>query len=242
MRRKLLMLLAAAALTAAPAFAYKEEVHRIITTKAFDAFINQRNVLQELGIDASRRADLQWYIGQGAVDEDAFPNPLNHFFDPVHDAPLTIEVPTFSIMFPFVLTGITCSPAPGAKTAKDWALHDPTNFDGGLDAARGLLHGAVAGSIKGDRDNAALELFMTLGHIVHLIQDMAQPEHTRNDQHLPHTELFLSNGTKASLYEEWGIPNIASTDPAQPPIIDYGGYPDVALPDYASYFHTPERS
>lgn len=32
--------------------------------------------------------------------------------------------------------------------------------------------------------------FQTLGHVIHHVQDMAQPEHTRNDMHLPGTEYY----------------------------------------------------
>ena len=236
MRRKLLLLLLAGLLTTAPAFAYVEEVHRIITTKAFDAFMAQRDVVKELGLDSLSRDNLRWEMGQGAVDEDAYFNALNHFFDPIHDAPLTIEVPTFSITFPFVPTGISCPPVPGAKTAKDWALHDPTNFDGGLDAARQLLHESVAASTESDREVAATDLFMTLGHIVHLIQDSAQPEHTRNDQHLslPVIGMLLAGGARApSLYENWTRDNL--TGPAAGGGI-YDGYPVATIQGFDRFF------
>jgi hypothetical protein len=36
---------------------------------------------------------------------------------------------------------------------------------------------------KVDREKNAALLFRTLGQVIHLVQDMAQPQHTRNDPH-----------------------------------------------------------
>jgi hypothetical protein len=36
-----------------------------------------------------------------------------------------------------------------------------------------------------ERDRMLAEMFQSLGHVIHHIQDMAQPQHTRNDAHPP---------------------------------------------------------
>jgi len=231
MKHRLLLICTLVLPCATGAHAYVQLVHQRITEAAFNRlqidFTHRLGIARDQGLNGFRPIRL---MSQGADDEDQNIRSINHFYDPAHDAPLTV-------------LALFCTPPPGSNTAPAWALGSSGLWNEfSLKDANDHYRKALVSLQKDIRTTETARLFLTLGHVVHLVQDMAQPEHTRNDQHLPHTELFLSNGTKASLYEEWGIPNIASTDPAQPPIIDYGGYPDVALPDYASYFHTPERS
>lgn len=78
----------------------------------------------------------------------------------------------------------------GYRTAKDWAIGDWN----GNDFAWNIALEAYA---KGD-DEAA---FLALGHILHLIEDMTVPDHTRNDPHMGNSPLGL--GTGESSYEKW---------------------------------------
>ncbi|MDP9192837.1 MAG: hypothetical protein M3P06_14140, partial [Acidobacteriota bacterium] len=50
------------------------------------------------------------------------------------------------------------------------------------------------------RENSAGKLFYTLGHVMHLVEDMAQPEHTRNDQHMIRSNLL---DAAPSIYERF---------------------------------------
>jgi len=63
---------------------------------------------------------------------------------------------------------------------------------------------------KGDRDGALIGL----GHILHLIEDMTVPDHTRNDPHIADGLIGIYSGV--SVYEKWAkeykIPLIATTD------------------------------
>ena len=91
--------------------------------------------------------------------------PLNHFFDPYHDVPLNIA---------------------NASRAPDWALEDRGDFTfqnySYKDAREAFFNGLTArDSLTHDRELG--HTFYALGHIIHLIQDMAQPQHTRNDVH-----------------------------------------------------------
>lgn len=217
-----------------PAFGYVQRVHRVITEEAFRRL--QIDFRQKLGIDED--LDLsgekpQLLMSDGADDEDNMARSINHFFDPIHDAPLSVWYEP------------ACLPVPTSVTAPVWALSgtalwpSPTGTDNryNLGAARNHYFNAVVSTNKRFREFNAARLFYDLGHIVHLVQDMAQPEHVRNDQHLPHTNFFLfDNGLDASLYEEWGQANIGGDGS----LIDFGGYPTVALPNYASYFHTSD--
>ena len=108
------------------------------------------------------------WIVQGARDEDLLLRPVNHFWNPLNDAPLTIG-------------GVQ----PGNR-APDWALEDRTGFTSqrySYRDAQEALTTALTASDPTARERAWGHTFYALGHVIHLLQDMAQPQHTRNDQH-----------------------------------------------------------
>lgn len=114
--------------------------------------------------------------------EENVDRPKNHFYDPVHDWPLTLGTPL-------------------GKKAPDWSFGtedvfaDPnqpnvqrsnhyTVFD-----AREAMYRALTGKSKDNQDVAPTQddrnkywatLFRALGDIVHLVQDMGQSQHMRN--------------------------------------------------------------
>jgi hypothetical protein len=115
-------------------------------------------------------------IGFGARNEDleTWTRALNHFYDPAYDRALT---------YIKVL---------GTKTP-DWAMENPEVFEVTVDTlkpapqhysfidANDYLFDAITALEKSERDKNFGLFFQTLGHLMHLIQDMAQPEHVRND-------------------------------------------------------------
>lgn len=76
------------------------------------------------------------------------------------------------------------------RTAKDWATR--SDFGNSYYWGRCVEHYA-----KGDGQLA----YECLGHILHLIQDMAVPDHTRNDPHMGDGPVGLFTGE--SSYESW---------------------------------------
>lgn len=139
---------------------------------------------------------------------------LHHFFDPYHNVPLSGPV----------VDG-ACAAEFGCKRSPDWALGSTDAFDihAGPNANRTNhfsivdAHEAVWRAITGTRSNdnhsvaqnAAERLtywataFRTLGDVVHHIQDMAQPQHSRNDPHAGAACVTSSTclGGHASYYE-----------------------------------------
>jgi hypothetical protein len=232
----LIFMLVLLATLATPVAAYKEPVHEEITRHAFARLALQ--FPQLLGVSSEHRVHdrtLREWAQRGSFDEDAYwssaiiPRSAHHFFDPIHEKGLTWG--DWPLCF-----------EDGVR-ADHWSGSAGPVILNGYDIEDAKLHylDALKGPNPGTRDVALRELFYALGHAVHLVQDMAQPEHTRNDQHLP----FLPfRATAASIYENWGLANLVPQvheGTPTPPIVDYGGYPTVKLPDYASYFHTPER-
>jgi hypothetical protein len=206
-----------------PVWAYKEQIHRVMSLKAFDRMT--ADLQGHLGItkdDSVGGDSLRVMVGQAAYDEDGGNNSLNHFYDPEHDAALSV---------PFTL----CIPV--GATARNWGVDGLGQNSFSTAEARLYYEAVLMAPNDSVRDVNLKLLFQSLGHSIHLVQDMAQPEHTRNDQHLPGSEVLLGNGTEASLYEEWGLQNLLGLYPAVP----YDGYPSVALPTAFDYFSTNDR-
>ena len=111
----------------------------------------------------------------GANFEDNFPRSTNHFFNPYNGQALS-------------LSGVQVgNPSP------DWALEDKGQIVGGLVLGgqefsyrdgRSYFYLALTSSSSVERDKRWGQMFQTLGQVIHHVQDMAQPQHVRNDQHL----------------------------------------------------------
>jgi len=206
------------------AAAYGRKVHARITGHAFDRLTVDFRA--RLGMTTT--AEAKDWMSEGSKEEDDFPRPLCHFFDPVHQSKLTIGY------YPI------CFSVPGSTRADWWAL-EPTlqGIQNGSDIvdAREHYKSAVLGPNPGARGSGQKFLFLALGHVVHVIQDMAQPEHTRNDQHLTFSHRFLRNGYRPSIYETWSDSNLVTAPPAM-----FSGYPTLSLATFGAYFTTNQRT
>ena len=72
------------------------------------------------------------------------------------------------------------------ETSPDWALEDRGAKDDQAYSYRLMRRNffkALTEPTKADRDTAWGLTFQTLGHVMHHLQDMAQPEHVRGDAH-----------------------------------------------------------
>ncbi len=183
---------------------------------------------------------------------------FNHFYDPVHDRPLT-----------------TCFVEPGTRNAPDWAIgstdafREPntpelfrrnhfTVFD-----AREAMYRALTGqdgnnkpiaTTVEERNKYWATTFRSLGDVVHLIQDMAQPQHTRNDGHAgkgPCTghkavyELYIearATGAPAKQQETQQLdPTIRIFPPLNFNLPGGGPYPTARFTKYSDFFSTAMR-
>lgn len=218
---------------------------------------------------------IEGWLMRGAIREDDSPgedNPsddpegeivrvFRHFYDPSHDRPLNLKG----------------APLPGAEKAPDWAIgtkdafKEPnvpqngrrnhfTMFD-----AREALYRALTGKKKdetkieatrAERNKYWATTFRALGDVVHLIQDMAQPQHTRNDWHAGRTPELLTG--HSSVYEK-NVDARATGDPARrrdvqqldPSIETFSPlsytlpngapYPAPRFPEYNDFFSTQDR-
>ena len=182
-----------------------------------------------------------------------------------------ISLPAHAYNWPLTV-GVTLG-----KRAPDWAsgtndvFNQPNTPENGrrnhftVFDAREAMYRALTGKKK-DNTDAGLNnqpateadrkaywatLFRALGDIVHLVEDMAQPQHTRNDPHAgkggPIAEAVLT-GHK-SLYEAYIETRAAakafelpSGDKFIPPPLTYDGYATPVFTKYSDYFSTRDGS
>ncbi len=89
-------------------------------------------------------------------------------------------------------------------TSPDWALKD--NNDSSAQAfsykdARNYFYQALTTGSQQDRDAFWGKLFQSIGQVIHHVQDMAQPQHVRNDAHVD--KKWLLPYYNPSLYESY---------------------------------------
>lgn len=142
-------------------------------------------------------------IDDGAAFEDLGVRALNHFYDPVRGQPLTINLNSAEIKG-LSLLGISYP----FSTSPDWALKDPqTDNNSNIYALKDVndyFYRALTSSSKADRDTDFGYMFDGLGHVLHHIGDMAQPQHVRNDMHCDYFVVCGPLGFyNPSLYEKY---------------------------------------
>lgn len=216
--------------TSISAFAYEPKItHSRLSGEAYSrsVLVTDPDVLRDLGLSESvllsslslSSGSIVQHLRSGAVEEDHGKRALNHFFDPTRNAPITV----FGIR-------------PG-KTSPDWALAArgsiPEQASSYYDA-REYFYQALTAPDKKAREFLWASTFATLGNVVHHLQDMAQPQHVRNDVHLDQYKLGGVNPFyNPSLYEKYStganVPGLSSS--ATP----------VYSPSNLSHFNSPRQ-
>ncbi|MCX6813464.1 MAG: lamin tail domain-containing protein [Candidatus Azambacteria bacterium] len=166
----------------------------------------------------------QWVI-QGSIDEDFAPRWLNHFYDPVYERGLSTETP-----------GVN------GYSAKNWAQfssYQSVNIGSIFNLWTGngpVVSGSEWGdfsyeaAVKNYSQNKEKDAYYALGHVLHLIEDMTVPEHTRNDVHISGTQW-------TSYYENWAMTNSSGlTRDLGKRLFNQGKKP-VIYGDLVSYFN-----
>lgn len=182
--------------------AYLPDTHERISREAFSKSVLAVDpmVTQDIGIARGTQLpstggaslDIEQLFRNGANHEDDGARALNHFFNPLNGSALTT--------------------APGAYPSPAWALEDggPINGVLGVGAqefsfndARKYFHQALTLPDQADRDRNFGRTFETLGHVIHHVQDMAQPQHVRNDEHCDQWYCWPIGRYHPSGYEAW---------------------------------------
>ena len=166
---------------------------------------------------------LQNLFTAGAELEDEDDRALNHFYDPVNNQGLAIGFAT-----PIWAQISSCNIGQAApyepyesSSIQCFSLQDATSY----------FRYALTDSDPDVRAKQFGDLFLTIGHVVHLVQDMAQPQHVRNDVHCDASvcevlfDLFPTLKEHGpSLYEAFAMSQINSGR-----VSNLQGYPLVSL-------------
>lgn len=95
---------------------------------------------------------------------------FRHFFDPQNGGrPLTIF-----------------GPVELGESSTEWSLEAGGDIflqEFSYADAKAYLLNALVGATESERDRNLRRVFLSLGHVIHHLQDMAQPQHVRNEDH-----------------------------------------------------------
>lgn len=164
------------------ASAYEIGTHAYLTKEAFD-FYSKNFQTSDIG-------EYVDFLVDGSRREDDTPRWMNHFYDPVKDRGLTYD--------PSIDAGVNFGTW---QKSKDWAKDSnnqnsltykvPATIASILTAFQKLKVSEVSNdtdfvwqeAIRHYANNENEKAMFALGHILHLIQDLSVPDHTRNDTH-----------------------------------------------------------
>lgn len=188
------------------AYAYHTSTHRIISGLAVERsqIFQDSSILLRFGFPSVNEAvygttlpnvpsarNLIGVVGDGAVYEDDQYELVfcNHFFDPQHGGR--------GLNGPYFLSGAACwwgggrlegNPSPFWALEDSGIARDPAARTGVSEFSmrRGYasFRQAFIGTTPAERSQAMSRTMQSLGHVIHHLQDMAQPQHTRNEAHL----------------------------------------------------------
>ena len=170
-----LLLLVASLISAPPAVAYKPSTHQIMSRNAVIASdINKDpSVMSQLGLPPyaakptfsasalfTPPATISELFEKGAIDEDDDTRSLHHFFNPLTNA--SMYTPPWS-------------------DSPDWTVSapdDPSSVKLSFQQAREYLWLATANPLNSYayRQKQFGMMFESLGHVIHHLKDMAQPQ------------------------------------------------------------------
>lgn len=165
-----------------PALAYEVGTHTYLTSEAVELYNKSAG-------NNKITAELKRFMIDGVAHEDDLPRPQNHFYDPINNKGLNGGF----------FGGISAKKwandsseqkkieyKPGAATSL--APVDQKKIDAYGKVTDFTWDAGIRYWLNGDKE-MAMEV---LGHVLHLVEDMGVPEHTRNDSH-----------AKGSKYEEY---------------------------------------
>jgi len=125
-------------------------------------------------------------IRVGSITEDRDTRWCNHFYTPTNARPGQERGTPYDATLGIILSQV-CKD--GRFSAVAHALGEahpdgpnPHNKNDWYDAYEHIYAGMTA-ETNDERSTELAETFYTLGHVIHLVQDLSQPSHTRNDAH-----------------------------------------------------------
>ena len=200
-------------------YAYNDKTTHPALTQEIIRLYNQNFPQAPISLE-----EAEWII-QGSTLEDTPPRWINHFYDPINKSGWTgrdtgnIDA---EVIRQLSLVGLSSEkPVSALDWVTNYQLQEKYALYGGNRSwKRGLEHYA-----DGDKKEA----YITLGHLLHILEDMSVPDHTRDDTHAQVVEQIT--GDNGSPYENyatrWNRQNLrvanleGATVPNHPNITEY---------------------
>lgn len=160
----------------------------------------------ETGAFSSPHTLVEWLV-LGAMDEDEGVRPLRHFYNPLRKEGLSDVTLCGAERTLRAFPGSVTWAWSNAGASGDMPRH------GWQDARRAYFRWLTATAVE-EAGDALAKTFKSLGHVIHLLQDTAQPQHARNDAHLTHSFSTVFGGVtgEGAPFEEFCALNFG--DPA----------------------------
>ncbi len=143
-------------------------------TEEMVKFFNLKS--QESNLKISKQ-EILW-LRKGAINEDTPPRWINHFYDPVHKIGWTGKHFGSLSEEDGYKKGADMAPKP-ALASIDWAENQEYQSAYAAEYGNQTWQKALVSYVIDDKESA----FIALGHILHLVEDLSVPDHTRNDSH-----------------------------------------------------------
>ncbi len=137
-----------------------------------------------------------WVVA-GSQLEDTPPRWVNHFYDPVHNTGWTGanagNIPRSAVKLLSTIGVSLENPVSAVDWVHNYALQETYGPYGGNRTWERALEYYVEGNKK--------EAYMTIGHILHIAEDLTVPDHSRDDTHAQPLENMT--GDEGSPYEQY---------------------------------------
>ena len=230
----LLIIVAVVLIFSAKATPWSIETHKLLSQRATEhSLTNTSKYLQRIGLEDFKQSlrlgnedrTIEKWIQQGADLEDAgiwveylanLGRANNHFHNPLKDWwSAGLDDPVFFL--PFTGTSSVLW-AQSREKQLSWAAGRNGDWDASWQTVRNNYLQALTAATAAQRQVYFARTFRGLGHQMHLIQDAAQPDHVRNDNHFEDA-LFKKSWFGNFYFEEWATRNAEYIDSlAQAPI------------------------
>jgi hypothetical protein len=166
------------------ALAYGPETHAYLTDETVN-FYNKQTLVGKIS------PDLKAFLLDGSRREDDIPRFMNHFYDPINNRGITTDAAITPLL-----------PVGSWQATKYWA-EDSANQNSPIYKVPATIASILTAidqkkiSVISSETNftwsKAIDLYASgkneeamfaLGHVLHLMEDMSVPDHTRNDAHI----------------------------------------------------------
>lgn len=197
------------------AYCYETNVHQTITNRAISSSNIESYLKDNLKInltDNFNSKTAQKWMEQGSVweDDNLTMRWLNHFYDPTTGKGLNSG-------------GLVIYGEPSLQ----WGKLSTNSWD--WESARDYYYSALTSKNKTDREKDFADTFRSLGQLIHLVEDLAVPAHTRNDAHPYPPEWVCENclQQQRDMYEKYTRFNVND--------LTYSGYSAVDLTTFNTF-------